>query len=103
VRSEAGGEQTLKLSFPFPPKLIETAAQTVKGEKIMNTITNLVTIVSLLLALAAAGDATKGQVKVSSSPATHSISSRPLPGGCDEWGCGTNHNETLVRDAVTVK
>jgi len=25
--------------------------------------------------------------------------SRPLPGGCDDWGCGTNHNETMVSDA----
>jgi len=25
--------------------------------------------------------------------------SRPIPGGCDEWGCGTNHNETMVSDA----
>jgi hypothetical protein len=24
----------------------------------------------------------------------------PRSGGCDEWGCGMNHNETLVRDAV---
>lgn len=24
-------------------------------------------------------------------------------GGCDEWGCGSNHNETLVRDTAPVK
>ncbi len=24
----------------------------------------------------------------------------PVRGGCDEWGCGSNHNETLVRDAA---
>ena len=69
----------------------------------MNTITNLVTIVSLLLALAAAGEATKGQVGASSPSATRGASSRPLTGGCDEFGCGTNHNETLVRDAAPVK
>jgi hypothetical protein len=21
-----------------------------------------------------------------------------VPGGCDEWGCGTNHNETMVSE-----
>ena len=69
----------------------------------MDAITNLVATVALLLAMAAAGDATKGQVKVSSSPATHSISSRPLTGCDDEFGCGMNHNETLVRDAAPMK
>ena len=29
--------------------------------------------------------------------------SRPLPGGCDDWGCGTNHNETMVSDAPLVQ
>jgi hypothetical protein len=24
--------------------------------------------------------------------------SKPVPGGCDDWGCGMNHNETLVCD-----
>jgi hypothetical protein len=24
----------------------------------------------------------------------------PVRGGCDDWGCGMNHNETLVRDSV---
>ena len=24
-------------------------------------------------------------------------------GGCDDWGCGTNHNETLVRDTAPMK
>jgi hypothetical protein len=74
----------------------------VKGEKIMGAITNLVATVALLLAMIAAGDATTGQVKVSSKPATHSISSRPLT-GCEEFGCGTNHNETLMRDAAPMK
>jgi len=23
---------------------------------------------------------------------------RPTPGGCDEWGCGGNHNETMLFD-----
>ena len=69
----------------------------------MDAIMNLVATVALLLAMAAAGEATKDQVGASSPPATHSISSRPLPGGCDDWGCGTNHNETLVRDAAPVK
>jgi hypothetical protein len=75
----------------------------VKGEKIMDAIMNLAVTVALLLALAAAGDATKDQVGASSSPATHSISSRPLTGCDDEFGCGTNHNETLMRDAAPMK
>jgi hypothetical protein len=69
----------------------------------MDAITNLVTIVSLLLALAAAGDAAKSQVNVSSPSATRGASSRLLPGNCDDWECGGNHNETLVRDATPVK
>ena len=24
--------------------------------------------------------------------------SRPTPGGCDEFGCGMNHNETMLRE-----
>jgi hypothetical protein len=72
----------------------------VQGEKIMDAITNLVATVALLLAMAAADEATKGQANVSSPSATRGVSSRPLPGGCDEFGCGTNHNETLVRDAA---
>jgi hypothetical protein len=69
----------------------------------MDAITNLVTIVSLLLALTAAGDAAKSQVNVSSPSATRSPSSRLLPGGCDDWECGSNHNETLVFDATPMK
>ena len=69
----------------------------------MDAITNLLATVALLLAMAAAGDATKGQVGASSTPGTHSISSRPLTGCDDEFGCGMNHNETLVRDAAPVK
>ncbi|HKQ77708.1 MAG TPA: hypothetical protein VJ810_28690 [Blastocatellia bacterium] len=68
----------------------------------MDAITNLVATVALLLALAAAEDATKSQVKVSSSSTTRSASSRPVPGCDDEFGCGTNHNETLVRDATAM-
>jgi hypothetical protein len=103
VRSEAGGEQTLKLSFPIPASTGRNGNQTVKGEKIMNTITYLVTIVSLLLAMAAAGEATQGQAGASSPSATRGAFSRDSPVGCDEWGCGGNHNETLVRDAAPVK
>ena len=34
------------------------------------------------------------------APQTKPVSaSGSKPGGCDEWGCGANHNETLVRDA----
>jgi hypothetical protein len=68
----------------------------------MDVIMNLVTIVALLLAPAAAGEATKGQVNVSSPSATRGASSRLLP-GCDDWECGGNHNETLVSDATPVK
>jgi hypothetical protein len=75
----------------------------VKGEKIMNTITYLVTIVSLLLSLAAAGDASKSQVELSSPSAASGASSKPLTGCDDEFGCGTNHNETLARDAEPMK
>ncbi len=25
------------------------------------------------------------------------------PGGCDDWGCGANHNETMVSDAAPVQ
>ena len=69
----------------------------------MDAITNLVTIVSLLLALAAAGETTKGQVNVSSPSATPGASSRLLPGNCDDFQCGSNHNETLVCDATPMK
>ena len=69
----------------------------------MNAIMNLVMIVSLLLALAAAGDASKSQVELSSPSPTRGASSRPLPGGCEEFGCGSNHNETLVRDTGPMK
>src|SRR5262249_22987635 len=27
----------------------------------------------------------------------------PAGGGCEEWGCGMNHNETLVREPAKVK
>jgi hypothetical protein len=93
----------LKLSFPIPASTGRNGNQTVKGEKIMDAIMNLVATVALLLAMAAAGDATKGQVGASSPSAPPNASSRPLPVGCSEWYCGCNHNETLVRDAATVK
>jgi hypothetical protein len=73
------------------------------GEKIMNAITSIVTIVSLLLALAVAEDSTRSQVDVSSPSATRGASSRPLPPGCDDWECGSNHNETLVLDDEPMK
>ena len=71
----------------------------------MNAVTNLVAIVSLLLALATAGDAKKDQAAVSSPSSARTPASRPLPpgGDCDEFGCGGNHNETLVRDVTPMK
>jgi hypothetical protein len=83
--------------------LVETTIQTLKGEKNMDAITNLVATVALLLALAAGVETTKGRVEVSSPTSTHSPSSRPMSGGCEEWGCGMNHNETLVLDAEPMK
>lgn len=58
-----------------------------KGEKIMNTVTSLVAIVSL--ALAAAGGAAKEQ-------AADSQAARPIT----TLKLGVNHNETLVSDAA---
>jgi hypothetical protein len=75
----------------------------VQGEKIMDAITNLVATVALLLAMAAAGEATKGQVELSSPSAARGVSSRPLTGCEDEFGCGMNHNETMVRDEESMK
>ena len=71
----------------------------------MSEVTNLVTIISLLLALAVAGDATKGRSTASSPPATREASAKPVPrgAGCDDWGCGTNHNETLICDVAPIK
>ena len=64
----------------------------------MNAVTSFVTIVSLLLALSFAGGA------VNQSPANEPASARGttsgLPRPCEEWGCGSNHNETLVRDTT---
>jgi hypothetical protein len=55
----------------------------------MNSVTSLVAIVSLLLALAAGGGTPKPQVG----------------GSCPPFACGSdgNHNETLVRDTSPVK
>lgn len=71
----------------------------------MDAITNLVATVALLLALASAGETTKSQVNVSTPSTPREASAKPLPrgSGCDDWGCGTNHNETLVRDTETMK
>ena len=65
----------------------------------MNAVTGLAAVVSLLLALAAAG----GQAEVSTAAAGGPASSQArVPGGgwCEDWGCGMNHNETLVSDAT---
>jgi hypothetical protein len=69
----------------------------------MNPVTSLAVIVSLLLALAVGDNSIKGQATVSSPSAARNTSSRPLPGWCEEWGCGMNHNETLMRDAARIK
>jgi hypothetical protein len=52
----------------------------------MNAVTGFVTIISLLLALAAAGGTASPRVG----------------GSCPPFACGSdgNHNETLVRDAA---
>jgi hypothetical protein len=57
----------------------------------MNAITGFVAIVSLLLALAAAGGTAKPQPQAGT--------------GCPAFACGSegNHNETLVRDAAPLK
>jgi hypothetical protein len=62
-------------------------------ENIMNAVTSFVTIVSLLLALTAAGGAAKEPAGVS-SPSAGLITPSKL---------ATNHNETLVRDAARVR
>ena len=68
----------------------------------MNTVTGLVAIASLLLALAAAGGATKEQTDVNSPVETRATTSSDArdeePPTCPP--CATNHNETLVRDAA---
>lgn len=105
----------------------------------MNAVTGFVAIVSLLLALATAGDARKDQAKVDAPPRNITPSKIAInhnetmvrdatsvqqpdawaewwtnvqdfvfanlitydlrdKGGCDDWGCGTNHNETMVSD-----
>ena len=64
----------------------------------MNAVTSFVAIVSLLLGLATAGGATKEQAEVNST-AARSATSR-VSNDCEEWACGGNHNETLVRDAM---
>ena len=62
----------------------------------MNAVTGFVAIVSLLLALAAAGGATKEQAEVNSPTATRGTTSL-----CPT--CGGNHNETMVSDAPSVQ
>ena len=40
------------------------------------------------------------------APQTKPVSAsvpRPGGGGCDDWGCGSNHNETLVRDTALIE
>ncbi len=56
----------------------------------MNAVTSFVAIVSILLALAAAGGAAKAPVGVSSPPARQITPSK----------LATNHNETMVRDTA---
>ena len=59
----------------------------------MNTVTSLVTIVSLLLALSSAGSVAKPQSEVNSQAAIPITPSR----------IALNHNETLVRDTAPFK
>ena len=59
----------------------------------MNAVTGLVAIVSLLLALAAAGGTAEEPAGVSSPPARRITPSK----------LATNHNETLVRDTAPVE
>jgi len=87
----------------------------------MNAVTGLVAIVSLLLALAAAGGAAKEQAGVSPKAERQITTSKlgvnhnetlardttssnvPRPAGCPTWMCGSNHNDTLVSDATSVQ
>jgi hypothetical protein len=67
----------------------------------MNAVTSFVTIVSLLLALALAGGAANQSPTNVQAPTRSTTSGVPRP--CEEWGCGMNHNETLVRDNAPKK
>ena len=71
----------------------------------MNARTGLVAIVSLLLALAGAGGAATEQTEVHPATGARSTASRLPDWGdtCPTWGCGENHNETLVRDATPAR
>jgi len=91
----------------------------------MNAGTNLLLTLSLLFAMAVAGSAISEQRNEESDTTTPSriainhnetmlsvagaaygwsdwladiqaFFSKPTSGGCDEWGCGTNHNETML-------
>ncbi|MEK6253046.1 MAG: hypothetical protein AABM43_14195 [Actinomycetota bacterium] len=33
------------------------------------------------------------------APTVSSAHAFPVPGGCDEWGCGSNHNEVMATTA----
>lgn len=98
----------------------------------MNSGTNFVLILSLLLALAMGSSAMKERKNEESDPTSPSriainhnetmlsvaapayawrdwladiqalFLSRPTGGGCDEWGCGGNHNETMLSDTAPV-
>jgi Spy/CpxP family protein refolding chaperone len=30
------------------------------------------------------------------APTVSAAHAKPVPGGCDDWGCGTNHNEVMA-------
>ena len=70
----------------------------------MNAGTGLVAVVWLWLALAGAGGAATEQAGADSLTGTRGTASRLPDRGdtCPTWGCGENHNETLVRDATSV-
>jgi hypothetical protein len=71
----------------------------------MNAVTGLAAMVSLLLALAGPRGAAKEQAGENSPTGTRSTTSRMTDdgSGCPEWGCGSNHNETMVSDATSAQ
>jgi len=98
----------------------------------MNAGTYLLLTLSLLFALAVAGSAISEQRNEDSDSTTPSriainhnetmlsvaapayglsdlladfqaFFSKPTSGGCDEWGCGTNHNETMLCSIPTCR
>jgi hypothetical protein len=63
----------------------------------MNAVTSFITIVSLLTALTLASGA--DNQSLANEPTVERSTTSRVPRPCEDWGCGTNHNETMVRDA----